>query len=73
VSKKNLIHQTNDFANHIIGQNVFAELVELSEKDLQSIVGGCDCACCYANWFKNQPPIPPLNLPKPKLPTLSYL
>jgi hypothetical protein len=44
MNKKNLMSQVNPSIKHTTG-NVPAELVELSDKDLQYVVGGC-CCCC---------------------------
>jgi bacteriocin-like protein len=39
MKKKNLMSQTNDSANHLTPVEL-VELVELSEKELQKVVGG---------------------------------
>lgn len=40
MNKKNLISHTNDSVNAITTKDVSTELAELSDKDLQQIVGG---------------------------------
>jgi bacteriocin-like protein len=42
MNEKNLMTQATDYINSVVGQDVSDELTELSDKDLQEIVGGCD-------------------------------
>jgi hypothetical protein len=63
MNTKNLMPLVIKRVNCLSIQDLPLEFVELSEEDMQHINGGgCDCACCYKNWFENRPPIPPLNL-----------
>ena len=43
---QNLMSRSFKPANRITIQDLSTGLIELSEKDLQHIVGGCCCCCC---------------------------
>ena len=68
MKKKNLMSRIVNPVNSITIEDLPSESVELSEVDLQHIVGGCDCPCDYKTWFKNQLllPTPTINLPEPR-------
>lgn len=61
---KNMMSPAIKRVNRFSTQDLSVELIELSEKDLQHIVGGCCCCCCCSgnNPFKDLPPLPPLKL-----------
>ena len=63
MSKRNLISQA---ANRFFTQDIPVELVELSEKDLQHIVGGCCCCCCCCCHGSGGSKPKPKPKPKPK-------
>jgi bacteriocin-like protein len=46
MNTKNLISLSVKPVNRFTRQDFPTDLVELSEKDLQHIVGGCCCCCC---------------------------
>jgi bacteriocin-like protein len=46
MNTKNLMSSSVKPVDHFTRQDFSTGLVELSEKDLQRIVGGCCCCCC---------------------------
>ncbi len=78
MNTKNLISRSVKRVNGFTIQDLAIDLVELSEKDLQHIVGGfeltdsADCHChCHCCCPPPPPPPPPCGCPKPSSNSLS--